>query len=133
MIMAHLFYFPLLFLIKGYRRSRSDLSSAGQALLETTLVLPLIIFICILFFVLIYDQIWTKTIEHTLHEALVCEKTLTTHVNSHHCLQAATQAISHPNFMGQTIIYKISHDYYAELKIFGNQRWKIIHLSEREQ
>lgn len=129
-MMKHFFFFPFLFLINGYRRVRTDFSSAGQALLETTLALPLLILIGTLFFVFVYDQLWTQTIEHLLHEALVCEKTLTINAPPNHCLQVAILAVPNPNLLGQTFIYKISHDYYAELKILGNHRWKVIHLSE---
>lgn len=130
MMMKYLFYFPLLFLIHGYRRSRRELSSTGQALLETMLVLPLLISISSLFLILAYDQLWTQTIEHLLHEALVCEQALMVNAPPNYCLQTSIQAAPQANLLGDTFIYKISQDYYAELRILGKFRWKIIHLSE---
>jgi len=103
---------------------------AGQALLESIIILPLFISICSLFLFFIYDQLWTQIIEHILHEALICEKTLCDDPNQSHCLNIAKQSLQQSNILGQARIYKVENDYYGELKILGDYHWKTIHLKE---
>lgn len=121
--------------------SRSDvrtfiISTKGQTLVEATFVLPVLLLIGTSFCAFAYEKLWTQTVEHILHEALICDKTLKQNVPPNYCLKVATESLP-PNtqLLGQTFIYKDkdSDDYYADLKILGNHRWKTIYLSEGNQ
>lgn len=126
--------FSCLTLFLSRFRSRENIlsfiiSTKGQALVETTFVLPVLILIGIFFFTFAYEQLWTQTVEHILHEALICEKTLKHNIQPSYCLKVAAKSLPLNNqLLGQTLIYKNSDDYYADLKILGNHHWKTIYL-----
>jgi len=107
-----------------------EMTETGQALLETTLALPIFLSITGFFLFFIYDQLWTQILEHILHEALVCEKTLSVQTFPEHCLQSANQRIQGIPILGKTQIYKLKNEYYAELKTLGEISWKKVHLKE---
>lgn len=103
------------------------LSNTGQALLETTLALPLLMTLLMGFFSLLYEQFWTQVIEHTLHEALVCQQTKGEGL----CIKKALESSNRHNLMGRVMIDSVSpSEIVAHLKLLGKYQWKTIRIQQ---
>lgn len=122
----------ILTLWEQYCKIQNPCKAKGQALYETILTLPLFLSIVSFFLFFLYEQIWTVVTEHTLHEALICEKTFKKNKNIDYCLLEAQKHIQNAPFLGQTKVYKLSESYYAEFKVLKNFHWKTIQIRERQ-
>jgi hypothetical protein len=111
-------------------KKRSVMNELGQTMLETALTLPILISLIGLFLFFVYDQLCSQVIEHILHEALICEKTMIEKAPKNYCLRSATQKMQKAHFIGRTHIFKVSNEYFVELNILGDSHWKTIHLKD---
>jgi hypothetical protein len=80
------------------------------------------------FFTFIYEQLWSQVVEHILHEALICEKTL----GENFCLVTANYKANRYNLFGTVIIHSSPPDeMLAEMIIFRKLKWKTLSIKEK--
>lgn len=98
--------------------------SHGQSSVEVAIVIPILFTLGISFFQFAYSEFWLQTIEHILHEAIICEQTLGEKL----CLQKATYKANRYNLIGTVVIHRTNHRYTADLITFGRLKWKTIQI-----
>ena len=106
----------------GKTHPAARVDQRGQGLIETIFILPLIMTLTLSFFIFIYEQLWSQTVEYVLHEALICEATL----KDNRCLLKANEAVRRSRWLGRTFLYRTPEAYHAQLMLIRKWKWKTI-------